>query len=162
MKHTRLVKDTVSSNEAFKAFCLAEGINPTQDGFNIWQRGREYERKKLGQVRPAVAEIVDNAQGQGYVQLTETADLDELPVGTLLFAGPKVEQHIPANFTTHRSAWRDALVKARDTAPPKTDDSDEAAYWQHELDAYDRSFERLLSGEVIRRAEDLQQDSIPM
>jgi len=63
-----------------------------------------------------------------------------------------VAQHIPANFTTHRSAWRDAIVMARDSAPSATVDSDERGYWQHELDAFDRSFYRLLAGELRRQA----------
>jgi hypothetical protein len=56
-------------------------------------------------------------------------------------ASQSAAQHIPGNFTTHRSAWRDAITECinREMA-----NSDRAAYWEHELAAYDRAFTRLL------------------
>ncbi|MGV8869328.1 MAG: hypothetical protein ACOH2S_20615 [Janthinobacterium svalbardensis] len=66
-----------------------------------------------------------------------------------LAAGPV--QHIPANFTTHRNAWRDAInecVNVEEAAG----NFDQSAYWKHELAAFDRSFDRLLSGEVKQAA----------
>lgn len=55
----------------------------------------------------------------------------------------ETEQHIPANFTTHRTAWRDAITECINVEMAKGD-RDRAAYWEHELAAYDRSFARLL------------------
>jgi hypothetical protein len=52
-------------------------------------------------------------------------------------------QYIPTNFTTHRSAWRDAITECINAETVKGN-GDRAAYWQHELAAYDRSFGRLL------------------
>lgn len=56
-----------------------------------------------------------------------------------------VSQHIPANFTTHRSAWRKAIELAIKNAPVSSaPDEDEKGYWEHELAAFDRAFTRLL------------------
>jgi hypothetical protein len=52
-------------------------------------------------------------------------------------------QYIPNNFTTHRSAWRDAITECINVETAKGN-HDQAAYWEHELAAYDRSFARLL------------------
>jgi hypothetical protein len=58
-------------------------------------------------------------------------------------------QHIPANFTTHRMAWRKAIAQSLSAS----DNAADRAYWQHELDAYDRAFTRLLDKpEAVRRA----------
>lgn len=70
----------------------------------------------------------------------------EKPGETLAMPGPAIESKkfgIPNNFRTHRSAWRSALALARDSCAPKTEDTDDRAYWEHELAAYDRSFDRL-------------------
>jgi hypothetical protein len=58
-------------------------------------------------------------------------------------AGDPAQQYIPANFTTHRSAWRDAITECIN-AETERRNHDSAAYWQHELEAFDRSFARLL------------------
>ncbi|MEX3555681.1 MAG: hypothetical protein VB131_03395 [Burkholderia gladioli] len=47
---------------------------------------------------------------------------------------------IPDDFRTHHSAWREALVIARDRADVQFPDVDDRAYWEHELAAYDRAF----------------------
>lgn len=52
-------------------------------------------------------------------------------------------QYIPANFTTHRSAWRDAITECINVEMAKGN-LDQAAYWEHELAAFDRAFNRLL------------------
>lgn len=60
-------------------------------------------------------------------------------------------QHIPANFTTHRNAWHDAInecVNVEEAAG----NFDQSAYWKHELAAFDRSFDRLLSGDAKQAA----------
>lgn len=70
----------------------------------------------------------------------------EKPGETLAHPGPAIEPKkfgIPNNFITHRSAWRSALELARDNCAPKTEDTDDRSYWEHELAAYDRSFDRL-------------------
>ncbi|GEM_PF-5289612 len=45
---------------------------------------------------------------------------------------------IPGNFITHRHAWRNALGIAKAHAT-----GDDVSYWEHELAAFDRSFDRL-------------------
>lgn len=47
--------------------------------------------------------------------------------------------NIPGNFITHRPSWREALVIAKEHAKTEAD----ASYWQHEINAFDRSFDRL-------------------
>jgi hypothetical protein len=56
---------------------------------------------------------------------------------------PAAGQYIPANFTTHRSAWRDAITECINTETARGN-HDQAAYWEHELAAMDRAFGRLL------------------
>lgn len=50
---------------------------------------------------------------------------------------------IPGNFITHRGAWRRALVIAEQHAAVNPPDLDDKAYWRRELEAFDRSFDRL-------------------
>lgn len=65
------------------------------------------------------------------------------------------KQYIPANFTTHRSAWRKAIELAIANAKSGSVDEDEKAYWEHELAAFDRAFSRLLDNpEPVREALD--------
>jgi len=52
-------------------------------------------------------------------------------------------QHIPGNFTTHRAAWRDAITECINHEL-NARELDRAAYWEHELAAFDRAFARLL------------------
>lgn len=70
------------------------------------------------------------------------------------------KQHIPANFTTHRSAWRKAIELAIKNAPASSaPDEDEKAYWEHELAAFDRAFARLLDNpEPVRESADGKDD----
>lgn len=44
------------------------------------------------------------------------------------------------DFVSHRTSWREALVIARDSAKVSPPDTDDKAYWEHELRAYDRAF----------------------
>jgi hypothetical protein len=46
---------------------------------------------------------------------------------------------IPGNFITHRAAWRKALERCKITAA----NSEASSYWEHEIAAFDRSFDRL-------------------
>jgi hypothetical protein len=63
------------------------------------------------------------------------------------------KQYIPANFTTHRSAWRKAIELAIENAKSGSVDEDDKAYWEHELAAFDRSFSRLLDNpEPVRES----------
>jgi len=52
-------------------------------------------------------------------------------------------QGIPGNVLTHRNAWRKALVAARDAAEVSPPDVDDRAYWEHEIQAFDRTFDKL-------------------
>ena len=45
---------------------------------------------------------------------------------------------IPGNFITHREAWREALETAKFVSTGV-----DRSYWDHELAAFDRSFDRL-------------------
>jgi len=42
------------------------------------------------------------------------------------------------DIKTHYSAWREALVIARDNAEVKLPDIDDRSYWEHEIKALDR------------------------
>lgn len=44
------------------------------------------------------------------------------------------------DLITHRLAWREALVFARDNAAPASADQDDRSYWEHELAVFDRTF----------------------
>lgn len=46
------------------------------------------------------------------------------------------------NFTTHRDSWHDAIVECINTAT-NSHDHDNAAYWKHELRAYNEAFDSL-------------------
>lgn len=48
---------------------------------------------------------------------------------------------VPADFITHRDAWRDGLNRAVRYAK----DSDDASYWMHEVRAFDRAYAQLLA-----------------
>jgi len=50
---------------------------------------------------------------------------------------------IPGNVITHRRAWRKALEIARDAAEVSPPDINDHAYWEHEIRAFDRTFDRL-------------------
>lgn len=52
---------------------------------------------------------------------------------------------IPQDVRTHREAWRKALENCRDEADAFYNDPD-VSYWEHELEAFDRTFDRLLDG----------------
>ncbi|MGK5031507.1 hypothetical protein [Janthinobacterium sp. MDT1-19] len=68
-------------------------------------------------------------------------------------------QYIPSNFTTHRSAWRDAISECINVEQV-AGNANQAAYWQHELAAFDRSFDRLLAGEVRQAAPVQRQEPV--
>jgi hypothetical protein len=55
----------------------------------------------------------------------------------------RAHQSLPHDFFTHQDAWRSALVGMRDAAPDRTEDTDERAYWDHELRAFDRAYAAL-------------------
>ena len=47
------------------------------------------------------------------------------------------------DLVTHHRAWRNALEIARDTALGSTHDFDDRGYWEHEIKAFDRTFNTL-------------------
>ena len=56
------------------------------------------------------------------------------------------QRGVPDDVITHRNAWRKALemaVAAAATEAPEAPDTDDKAYWVHELNAFDRTFDRL-------------------
>lgn len=46
---------------------------------------------------------------------------------------------------THRQAWRSALEIAKRNGIVEPPDRDDKSYWQHEIDAFDRTFSALKS-----------------
>lgn len=52
-------------------------------------------------------------------------------------------QGVPADFHSHRDAWRRALTLARDSAEVSPPDIDDRAYWAHELAVFDRAYGEL-------------------
>lgn len=42
------------------------------------------------------------------------------------------------DLRTHHRGWRVALMHALHSAEPKTEDTDEPSYWQHEIGVFDR------------------------
>jgi DNA-directed RNA polymerase subunit RPC12/RpoP len=59
---------------------------------------------------------------------------------------PAVDEGLAAaleDCRTHRAAWRKALLSAKEDAAVIPPDIDDKAYWQHEIDAFDRTFAAL-------------------
>lgn len=52
------------------------------------------------------------------------------------------------DFVSHRASWREALVIARDSAKVSPPDTDDKAYWERELRAYDRAFSSYATGVI--------------
>lgn len=50
---------------------------------------------------------------------------------------------ISHDFYTHRHTWRAAIQRCIDSAAPTTADSDDKAYWERELKAFERTFDTL-------------------
>jgi hypothetical protein len=50
-----------------------------------------------------------------------------------------IDMQFPEDFSTHKSAWRDALQQALVNAKNEAD----ASYWRHELAAFDRAYSEL-------------------
>jgi hypothetical protein len=65
---------------------------------------------------------------------------------------------LPHDFFSHQNAWRSALVGMRDAAPERTEDTDERAYWNHELRAFDRAYAELAAARRNPGAHNAPQD----
>jgi hypothetical protein len=50
---------------------------------------------------------------------------------------------IPADFMSHKMAWLTALCLARDNAIVLPPDIDDRAYWEHEINAFQRAYAEL-------------------
>ena len=51
---------------------------------------------------------------------------------------------VPADFVSHRDAWRKALlIAARDAKVDAHEGQDDKAYWRHEIAAFDRAYNEL-------------------
>lgn len=79
----------------------------------------------------------------GFEMVNDDATVYGCTLGQVLELLTARKQRIPEDFLSHQDSWRNALIKARDTAPPATVDSDDAGYWAHELRAYDRAYAEL-------------------
>lgn len=62
---------------------------------------------------------------------------------------------LPADFLSHKNAWRNALKEAVDNADLPTDDMDDGSYWRHELAAFDRSYAELEAKIVAQQGQAL-------
>jgi hypothetical protein len=51
---------------------------------------------------------------------------------------------LPDDLFSHQAMWRAGLVLAKHSAAPPREDEDDAAYWQHEIDVFDRVFAALV------------------
>lgn len=52
---------------------------------------------------------------------------------------------VPADFLSHRQAWRSAIELAMRLAPEPDQGADDKAYWLHELHVFDRAYAELAS-----------------
>lgn len=95
----------------------------------------------------AIAEAADELVRQ-YIRIAEL-EAQIAAVGAGGVSGPLVGRApadsvtapaggIPGNFITHRASWREALETSKAHAT-----GDDVTYWDHELRAFDRSFDRL-------------------
>jgi hypothetical protein len=95
----------------------------------------------LGLARVAPPDVDDKAYWQHELRAYDEAFASYAPGA------------IPDDFRTHHKSWRDALVIAHDNAEVRSPDVDNKAYWQHELNAYDRAFAAIgvgLTPDVIK------------
>jgi len=78
--------------------------------------------------------------------LTVTTPLSQqLPAGEYyVYATKQPAPAIPADFHSHKDAWRRALKQCIANAPPATHDTDDAGYWRHQLTAFDRAYAQLI------------------
>lgn len=69
----------------------------------------------------------------------------EAAIQAYLAASPSVgvRAYLPHDLFTHREAWRTGLVLAKHSTMPPTVDTDDRAYWQHEIEVFDRVFAAL-------------------
>ncbi len=134
------------------------------------ERDPELWRRYRANSMPKIIVRAPNAAGLDRVcREAETAGIPALSItdeGRTCFAGPTMtvavfgpatraalpkylarlqvrrreEPSVPEDFVTHRDAWRSAIVAMRDTAEPRTEDTDERGYWEHELRAFDRAY----------------------
>lgn len=54
----------------------------------------------------------------------------------------------PHDLFTHQAAWRNGLVLAKHSSQPPSQDMDDRAYWQHEIEVFDRVFAALVPARV--------------
>lgn len=59
------------------------------------------------------------------------------------------------DVVTHRASWRAALIECRERSKSFTDDADES-YWEHELKAFDRTFDKLAALRAAPQAPDTE------
>lgn len=59
---------------------------------------------------------------------------------------------LPDDLFSHHQTWRSALVAQRDAAKVEPPDLDDRAYWQHEIDVFDRVYADLAASRGTAKA----------
>lgn len=111
------------------------------------------------ELREAFARIIDPeafkpwdgyplGQNAAYLKAIECLALLPVPI-------PQAEDGWPEEWDdllSHQGSWRSGLVVALNTAEPASHDSDDASFWQHEIDVFDRVWRALPRLIAIARA----------
>lgn len=97
----------------------------------------------LRQARQQIAEQIEIKQGSAEHLLKLAVEaLDRIS---------NIDAKLDAilDLETHRSAWRNAIEIARNHARVEPPDLDDKSYWNHELRAFDRTFDALVENEPV-------------
>jgi hypothetical protein len=97
----------------------------------------------LHQARKKIAEQTEIAEGS-------TEHLLKLAVEAFdSVANMDAKLSAMLDLETHRDAWRKAIEISRGHARIEPPDVDDKTYWDHELRAFDRSFDALIGSEPV-------------
>jgi hypothetical protein len=119
----------------------------SQFGANQITLSREALRSISGCVIATM--VLSRAQQQMSTQLFHASSLkiqnqpnNEVAMSSI----PKapVDEEFFEDLFSHHDSFRKALVMARDNAATPTEDTDDRAYWQHQLDAFDRIYAQVM------------------
>lgn len=97
----------------------------------------------LRQARQKIAEQTEITQGSTEHLLKLAVESYDLVVSIDAKADAMLD------LETHRSAWRNALEISRSHARVDPPDVNDKAYWDHELRAFDRTFDALVGSEPV-------------
>jgi hypothetical protein len=109
----------------------------------------EWEQILPADARAALKPLVDQARSSRVRVLSDDSPLVQAhraaeAQARLRMEGCMTKQYIPEEFSTYRSAWRDAITECINAETARGNHG-QAAHWQNdELAAYDRAFARLL------------------